>query len=305
MLDETGTNGSNEDASVWTGLLGAVATPTLVANLGNINGLGGQGLEIQHAPTLTGMGATPGVTEAGSAPSSGETSRVTLFSGITASDVDTPAGDELRGAIVRVSNNFLQGATHQDILTINNLQSGTIAGSGITYAYSNVDRHDDLERHGDGRRIQGCSASWCSFSTSGDNITNYGLAGTRTVSASVFDGLLYSDEVSATVTVIGINDAPVNTPGAAMNFAEDTVGSVGTATTGPVNGISGISVFDVDADPANEDITVTLSVAHGTITIRTDVTGGIQAGGRDRRQRHRRPSSSRRRRTRSTRRWRR
>ena len=44
-------------------------------------------------------------------------------------------------------------------------------------------------------------------------------------------------------------------------------------------------VSDVDADPASQNITVTLSVSHGTLTVRTDVGGGIVAGD-SHRQRH-------------------
>ena len=90
-----------------------------------------------------------------------------------------------------------------------------------------------------------------------------------------------SDEIRNTVTVTGINDAPVNTPGAAMNFTEDTTGSLGAEGVPPTpvsNAITGISVFDVDADPATQDIIVTLSVGVGTLNIRTNVVGGITAG---------------------------
>ena len=41
--------------------------------------------------------------------------------------------------------------------------------------------------------------------------------------------------------------------------------------------ITGISITDVDADPANQDVTVTFSVAHGTLNVLTNVANGILA----------------------------
>jgi Ca2+-binding RTX toxin-like protein len=261
------------DHSLFSGLLtDAGVAPTFVAHLGNINALGPLGLTVQSAPTLSGTGLTPSVTEASSAPSSGETTQVALYSGLTAADIDPPTGDELSGAQVRISVNFQSGATHQDFLRISGNLSGTIAGSGITYNYNSADGVMTLS--GAATVAEYAAAlQLVTFSTSGDNVTNYGTAGSRTTAASVFDGLLYSDEVTATITVTGINDAPVNTiQGAALAISEDAVNVV-LSTTG-----NAISVFDVDADPATHNIVVTLSVTQGTLTILTNVVGGIVAG---------------------------
>jgi hypothetical protein len=287
VLDETGTNASNEDASVWTGLLNTPGTPTWVGNVGNIDGLGGQGLEIQHAPFFTsGAGlANLAVTEASSAANSGTTSRVTLFTNIAISEPDIEGnGDELRGALVRISGNFFRETTTlagyapaQDILTINNAESGTIAGSGITFSYNRATGQMTLSGVATVAEYK-AALELVQFSTSGDNITDYGTRNTRTVSASSFDGLLYSDEIHASVSITGINDAPVNTVGAAMNFTEDTTGTHGTVSPSvinPRNAVTGISIADVDADPAVQNVTVTLSVNFGTLSIRTDVAGGI------------------------------
>ncbi|HEY0150072.1 MAG TPA: FG-GAP-like repeat-containing protein [Allosphingosinicella sp.] len=282
VLDETGTNASNEDSGVWTGLLGVAGTPTLVGHVGNIDGLGGQGLEIQHAPTLTGSAAGGlAVTEISSAAASGETSRVVLYTGVTANELDINGGDELRGAVVRVSTNYVRetsvGAGHtaaQDLLTIGGNESGTIAASGITYSYNRATGTMTLSGSATVAEYK-AALEMVLFSTSGDNITSYGAATTRVVKASVFDGLLYSDEISATVNVTGINDRPVNTVGAGITVIEDTTGRI---TSTPVNVITGISVYDVDSDPATQDIRVTLTVGTGTITIRTDVVGGLAAG---------------------------
>ncbi|HEX8401112.1 MAG TPA: Ig-like domain-containing protein [Allosphingosinicella sp.] len=267
---------------VYRGSLTGTGTqddPIEFATVGNVNGLSPLGINVENAPTLTGNGLAAAVTEASNAPGSGETSRPLLFGNLVASDIDTAGGDELAGAQVRISGNFLSGATHQDILRIQGNTNGTIAASGITYSYDQTVGVLTLSGIATVAEYQS-ALQLVTFSTSGDNITNYGAAITRTVSASVSDGLLYSQEVDATVNVTGINDAPFNTPGAAMNFSEDTVGSAGRTTAPlslPVNAITGVSVFDVDADPATQDISVTLSVGLGTITIRTDVVGGIVA----------------------------
>jgi Ca2+-binding RTX toxin-like protein len=289
VLDETGTNAAVDDSGVWTGLLGVAGTPTLVGYVGNNDGLGGQGLEIQHAPYFTGGSGLGGlaVTEASSAPASGESSRVLLFTNVVIEEPDLSGGNELRGALVRVSGNFVREtstvaghAAAQDILTINNAESGSIAGTSITFAYNRATGQMTLSGSGTVAQYKAALES-VRFSTSGDNVTDYGTKGTRTVSASTFDGLLYSDEIHATVSVTGINDAPLNSVGSAMNFTEDTTGgagAVGPPVVNPVNAVTGISIADVDADPASHVMSVTLAVNFGTLTIRTDVTGGLTSG---------------------------
>jgi hypothetical protein len=274
------------NSAVYRGSLsaGAGTAPTLWSSLQNINDMTPRDLSVESAPTLAGS-AVGGlaVTEASSAANSGETSRVTLFTGLSASDIDTSGGDELAGALVRVSSGFTYEAASTatghtgtiDYLWINGTTSGTIAGSGSTYSYDQTTGVMTLS--GAATVVEYAAAlALVQFSTSGDNVTNDGTATSRTIAASVFDGLLYSDEITNTVSVTGINDAPVNTPGVAMNFTEDTTGSTGG--TPPVNAITGISIADADADATTDNFTVTLSVAHGTLTIRTDVTGGLAAG---------------------------
>ncbi len=195
-------------------------------------------LTIESAPTLTGTSLAAAVTEASSAPNSGETTRPLLYSSITISDIDTTDGsDELAGALVRISSGFTIEASSTagghtatvDFLRINGNTSGTIGGSGITYNYDSATGVMTLS--GPGTTAEYAAAlALVTFSTSGDNVTNDGNAVTRIVSASVFDGLLYSDEIHTTVTVTGINDAPVNTVGAAMNFTEDTTRTAGNPT---------------------------------------------------------------------------
>ena len=75
-----------------------------------------------------------------------------------------------------------------------------------------------------------------------------------------------SDTQSLTVDITVQNDAPVNTVPGAQTPAEDT----------PTD-ITGLSVSDADAGSA--DITVNLTVTHGTITVINSVIGGVGAGG--------------------------
>ena len=132
----------------------------------------------------------------------------------------------MAGAQVRISDNFQSGAGHQDVLLMSSFSTGTATSGTIFYA-NGVAAGDDstitfsynaatgvmtltgnalLDDYEDAlARVQ--------IRVDGDNPTNYGTATTRTISFSTFDGLLYSDEVSANVTVAGINDAPVNDAG--------------------------------------------------------------------------------------------
>jgi Ca2+-binding RTX toxin-like protein len=275
VIDETGTNADPGDGAIFVGTLGAVAPPTFLATVGNFNGLGPQGLEIQHASTLAGTSLNGTYTETPGNPSPNGTA-VTLANAFNAHDVDSEGDvnqDELAGAQVRISGNFQSGAGHADQLLVSSFTTGTnqngtivIGADTVTFSYNaasgvmtftgitTLDNYENILG-----RVQ--------FRTDGDNPTNYGSVANRTVSFSTFDGLLYSDEVNATITVTGVNDAPVN-----------VVGGTTAATEDQSINVAGISVSDVDADPATQDIQVTLQVVHGTLTINTGVAGGVTAG---------------------------
>jgi hypothetical protein len=79
-----------------------------------------------------------------------------------------------------------------------------------------------------------------------------------------FGGALSAAQ-SQTVNITGLDDAPVNTVPGAQSLAED-----GTLA------ISGLSISD--ADSGASDVTTTLSVAHGTITVAAGVSGGLALG---------------------------
>jgi co-chaperonin GroES (HSP10) len=91
-----------------------------------------------------------------------------------------------------------------------------------------------------------------------------------TVSGDNFSDVLTDDpsvggSTDKTVTPLELNEAPVNTVPGAQSATEDAN-----------KVISGISVSDADAGTAN--ITVTLGVTNGTLTLKTDVTNGLVAG---------------------------
>lgn len=83
----------------------------------------------------------------------------------------------------------------------------------------------------------------------------------RTINVSVNDGAATSNIAVATVNVISVNDAPVNTVPGSVTLDEDVQSA-----------ISGISVADVDSG----SVTVTLSVANGTLS--PSVTAGTITG---------------------------
>jgi hypothetical protein len=71
-----------------------------------------------------------------------------------------------------------------------------------------------------------------------------------------------------TVTLAGVNDAPVNSLGGTIGTGEDFVDAW----------LSGMSISDPDADPATDEIVVTFAVANGTLDIDTSVVNGVASG---------------------------
>ena len=85
----------------------------------------------------------------------------------------------------------------------------------------------------------------------------------RTLTVTVTDASMASIDADIVVNVTAQNDAPVNTvPAAPLTVAEDTDLI-----------ISGLSVSDSDVGVA--DMTVTLTVEHGTLTVDATVSGGL------------------------------
>ncbi|MEA2474727.1 MAG: hypothetical protein QOE06_2642 [Thermoleophilaceae bacterium] len=88
----------------------------------------------------------------------------------------------------------------------------------------------------------------------------------RSITVVANDGVADSNTATSTVSVTATNDAPVNTVPGAQTFNEDT--------TKAFSGADKISVNDVDVGGGN--LTVTLGVANGTLTMST--TAGLAFG---------------------------
>ncbi|HYF21943.1 MAG TPA: hypothetical protein VD929_00955, partial [Caulobacteraceae bacterium] len=235
----------------------------------NSNTLGAGSLFLNRAPVVTSSTqAVTGVIESSSTLSSGATALVQPFLSLDVTDAETASNptQQLHSATVWISSNFQSGSTHQDRLTINGTTSGTI--NGVSYLYNSTTGVMTLTGAATFSVYEALIAS-VRFNTSGDDPTAYGAAPTRTISWTVSDGLNHSDPVTATVAVTGINDAPV------ITLAN---GIVGTSEDSTNFVLSGISVTDVDADPATQNVVATFSVPSGTLTLATNVAGGITAG---------------------------
>lgn len=202
------------------------------------------GMEINYAATVTAPSAGIAYVEQGPA-----------VDVIAAPDVSDPDQTTVKGATVAITGGFTSGDT------LSFTPSGGISGS-----YNAATGILTLTGSGSFADYEAVLDS-ITFSASGDNPDDYGDNGTRTISTSLFDGLMYGDAATTIVTVASVNDAPVNSVGGPVSILEGT----------PV-AITGLAVSDVDADPANDAISVTLSATLGAITVSTGVPGGITAG---------------------------
>ena len=267
VTDYNGANGSNEDSHIYQGNLSGGARTQFSQQIGNVEGLSTVGFTINHAPTVTGSAGGGVVTENSNGPPSGNTASVSVFSSVTLDDIDTGPGNELSGAVLRIATNFQSGATHQDFLRINGSLSGVI--NGLNFSYSTTTGAMVITGQGTVATYK-ATIELVTFHTSGDDPTAYGTANNRVIALAVSDGLSVSDEIFDTVAVVGVNDAPVNTLPVQAAGTEDVL----------VQAVTGLSIADVDSDPASvvRKMQVTLSVDIGTLTILTNVSGGIVAG---------------------------
>ncbi|HYD13571.1 MAG TPA: cadherin domain-containing protein [Allosphingosinicella sp.] len=260
VADITGPDGTPGDEGIWRGSLSG-GTPTFFAGINNAGGLIPGGFILDHAPLLSGTETNPSATESAGA-GSGFTVPVAALAGLSASDAETDDQvHQLAGAQVRISAGFGDSPGSSEQLTIGGTTNGTIGA--ISYSYNaltgvmtltGVASFDDYE----------AALGAVTYSISGDNPDNFGTSTTRTLSYSVNDGLLDSDEFDATVTIVGVNDAPVNVTGGVVATSEDAAGVA----------VTGLSVSDADS----ASITVTLAVGRGTLAVDTGVVGGVTAG---------------------------
>ncbi len=266
VADLTGASSAFGDEGVWRGSLSG-GTPTFFANINNPGSLVPGGFTLEHAPTAAATDSaaaaaeTPGAGSGGSVP-------VPVLTGISLNDSDTADQlDHLAGAKVRISQGFNAAAGSTETLTISGTTSGVLP-SGISYSYNGATGVMTLTGAATFAEYQQALAL-VSYSISGDNPDNYGNTPTREIAFSVTDGLLFSDEETVLVDIAAANDAPVNTTGGPVSLLE----------TDPPAAITGLSVSDVDADPANDAIQVTLAVTLGTLNVAAGPGVGVSGNG--------------------------
>ena len=190
----------------------------------------------------------PVVTASGGTTAASEQIAVAIDSGLTVADLDNA---NLASATVSITGGFQSG---QDVLTFvdqNGISGNYDPGTGVL----------TLSGSSSAANYQAALRSVTYTDTS--NMPN---TSNRTISFAVDDGANPSTASTKTVSVAAVNDQPTNTVGAAASGNEDSAIA-----------LTGISVFDPDADPASQNITVSLTVAHGTLDIATNVAGGVIA----------------------------
>jgi len=263
VTDYTGGTGGAGDEGIWTGNLNGTGTPTLFSLTNDLSGQIPSGITLNIAPELTGTETGATATE-GAGPGSGFTADAF---GLTAVDADDHENadqtDQLAGAQVRISAGFGTSPGSNEQLTINGTTAGVL-GSGIAYNYNAGTGVMTLTGVNSFANYEAALAL-VAYSIDGDDPDAGGTSTSRTLSYSVFDGLLSSDEYDTVITIVGTNDVPVNTTGGPVAANEDDAAVA----------VTGLSVSDVDsAGP----LTVTLSVGRGTLNVDTGVAGGVNAG---------------------------
>jgi hypothetical protein len=232
----------------------------------HLSGDGGSPLTTATFPLGSFLDDLPVLTTSGTTTHAAEQSTsVTLLSATpTITDSD---GDHLASATVKITGGtFVSNETsaNDDHLTV---LASALSGTNITASYDTASETLTLTGYDTLTHYQQALAG-VQYNTTGDNPTNYGNNATRTITWQANDGAIGDPSgTNTTTTTLNIdakNDAPVNNLPGTPTVNED----VQTA-------ITGITITDVDADPANQDITVTLSVAHGTLNLLTNVAGGI------------------------------
>ncbi|EJL33128.1 hypothetical protein PMI01_02288, partial [Caulobacter sp. AP07] len=263
-------NASGDDDVIWVFQLDAAGTTATLINTIN-PGFGATanigGMQFNVLPTLSGLSgtATQVVEQAavGSAPA--------LLTGApTITDVES---DHLAGATVQITGGKFssnESSTADDHLGygVGGAISGGIGGTNITLSWNAATETLTLTGYDTIANYQAALAQ-IRYWTTGDNPTNYGLNTTRTITWTVSDGTPdvpggAQNSGTTTVTLSAVNDAPVNGTVSSATGNEDTNIAV-----------TGLQIGDVDANPGITDVTVTLSVTKGVLTLLTNVAGGL------------------------------
>ena len=162
---------------------------------------------------------------------------------VAIADTDTLIGDPDIGSTIASATITLTNPQIGDLLTATLPLPGGITASAYdpvtgTLTLSNVASFADYETALEAIR----------FSSAGDNP----VAGNRIIQVVVNDGIHDSQPALSLVTVVAVNDAPINTVPGGQTVAEDITSQ-----------IVGVSVADSDSSA----LTTTLSVAHGILNV--------------------------------------
>jgi hypothetical protein len=240
--------------------------PGLTQNDSNIGGM-----TFDILPVLPALSATT------THPAEQSTAVTLITAAPTITDADN---DHLASATVKITGGTFssnENSTADDHLTLVGISNSAATWATDVTAASGASIHVTWTGSTETLKLSGYATlsdyqtllSQVQYFTTGDNPTNYGNNTFRTLTWQVNDGeggdpTGTDNFKTTTVNIDAKNDAPVNHLPATPSVNED----VQTA-------ITGISITDVDADPANQDITVTFSVLHGTLNVNTAVAGGV------------------------------
>ncbi|QEL18583.1 beta strand repeat-containing protein [Limnoglobus roseus] len=271
----TSTNGQgvpNGTGTVTTYTVGGTAVPaftftpaddgTYTISLTVTDKDGGTSVAATHTLTVTNVAPTLSIVTSGvTSYTEGDTAGVLLLA--SASITDVGLNDTITIATVTLSTSFVAG----DQLGINLGSGFATAGtlpSGVTFAY---DGAGSLTLSGAASRAQYAQdLALVRYRSTSAVPTGDGSLVNRTVTFTVSDNgptPNASTSVSRILTVIAINQAPVITIPAAIQFVnEDSTG--GALVFSTANG-NAISVVDVDA--GSNSVLVVLSVTNSTLTL--------------------------------------
>ncbi|HEY7808522.1 MAG TPA: Ig-like domain-containing protein [Croceibacterium sp.] len=218
-------------------------------------------MTFDNIPVLTGLSQT-------STHAVEQSTAVTLLTGTpTITDID---GDHLSSATIQITGgtfNTNENSTADDTLSV---LSSALSGTNITGSWNASTETLTLTGYDTFAHYEQALAG-VQYTSTGDNPTDYGLQPTRTVTWTVSDGALgipggQQNSGTTTVSIDAINDAPVNTVNAGSGNEDATFA------------LTGFSITDPDANPALANVSVTLDVGHGVLTLSTSVASGLTSG---------------------------
>ena len=249
--------------SNWTYSTILINLPTTVANSGSLvfaynsgNGSQGDDISIDNVKVLTSTDQTAGrdwnasYTENGTAISISDTDDAVL---------DNDSANISSGVVTltnpQAGDRLLIGGT-----ALTNGATGTVNG----ISYSVVSTGSSITVNLSGTATKAAYAAAIQAITFDNTRNDPASTPVRDITVTVSDGTLTSNTAHSFITVVPVNDAPVNTLPASYSGLEDSTIA-----------LSGLSVADADAGTGN--LTITLSVASGAINAAS--AGGVVVGG--------------------------